>query len=326
MISLVLFQASQAFGGQAVFSNQGDKIFLIPLEGFGKLIVIDAVSHESKNVSFGKTLAEAPIDSIAITPKGEVLISCLGALWKWKEGDKDVKNITAYEEGYNVTDISCTKGNSSAPEGTIFALGSEQDDPDQTLSALLPGKKRFASVFCRRNDPFSAPQTDASGRMFIASNCDLWEGNFSSEADDPEIDRAGTFSGCRIAPLSLMNTDIGNSGGMVVREIAPCGNLVFAITHGRHIGAVIQCNAPAKPLYTKENTDEHPDLAKSFEITKTALASAKILYDGSPCDGLCAHQIAPDKHRVFWRQDLEGDQAWMMIEGSGAPKKIGGEK
>ena len=123
-----------------------------------------------------------------------------------------------------------------------------------------------------------------------------------------------------------MNTDVGNSGGMVVREIAPCGNLVFAITHGRHMGAVIQCNAPAKPLYTKESTDEHPDLAKSFEIMKTALASAKILYDGSPCDGLCAHQIAPDKHRVFWRQDLEGDQAWMLIEGSGAPKKIGGEK
>jgi hypothetical protein len=154
-----------------------------------------------------------------------VLIYSLGALWQWKEGDKDVKNITVYEEGYNVTDISCTKGNSSAPEVTIFALGSEQDDPDQTLSALLPGKKRFASVFCRRNDPFSAPQTDASGRMFIASNSDLWEGNFTSEADDPEIERAGTFSGYHIAPLSLMNTDIGNSGGTSLITASRAGRL-----------------------------------------------------------------------------------------------------
>ena len=145
------------------------------------------------------------------------------AVERWRQGSE--KKITFYEEGYNVTDISCSKGKSSAPEDAVFTLGSEQDDPDQTLSALLPGNKRFASVFCRRNDPFSAPQTDASGRMFIASNCDLWEGNFSSEADDSEIDREGTFSGCSIAPLSLMNTDVGNSGGMSLKTASRAGRL-----------------------------------------------------------------------------------------------------
>ncbi len=326
LIGIAIAICGRAFSGQASFSNEGDKIYLIPVDGFGKLWIIDAVSHKAKTVSLGKSLAEANIDSLAIGPKGEVYVSAIGALWQWHEGDKDAKKITSYEEDYQVTDISCSKGASSAPLGTIFALGNEPDDPDQTLSALLPGKKKFGSVFCRRNDPFSAPQTDASGRMFIASNCDLWECNFMVEDEEPDSERAGTLNGCRIAPLALMNTDIANSGAMVVREIASSGTQIFAITHGRHMGAVVQCTAPEKPLYAKEADEAHPDLAKSFALMKNSLSSAKILYDGSPCDGLCAHQVDPSKNLVFWRQDLEGEKAWMMIEGAGAPKKIGGEK
>ena len=59
---------------------------------------------------------------------------------------------------------------------------------------------------------------------------------------------------------------------------------------------------------------------------KNSLTSAKILYEGSPCNGLCAHQGNKNVSRVFWRQDLEGEKAWMMIDGAGAPEQIGSEK
>lgn len=325
IIGVALTLCSRAFSGQASFSNEGDKIYLIPVDGFGKLWIIDAVTHQSKSVSLGKSLAQANIDSLAIGTKGEVYVSAVGALWQWSEGDKDAKKITSYEEDYQVSDISCTKGKSETPLGTIFALGNFKDDPDQTLSALLPGKKKFGSVFCRRNDPFSAPQTDAIGRMFIASNCDLWECSFMLE-DEPDSERAGTLNGCRIAPLAMMNTDIANSGAMVVREIASTGKLIYAITHGRHMGGVIQCAAPENPLYAKDSDEENPDLAASFTLMKNSLTSAKILYEGSPCNGLCAHQGNKNVSRVFWRQDLEGEKAWMMIDGAGAPEQIGSEK
>lgn len=314
--------------GQGAFSLKGDKIYLVPVEGFGKLFIIDTATHQSKSVSLGKNLTAANIDSVAVSPQGEILFAAAGALWKWKEGDKEAQKIASFEEGFRVIDISCCHGNQSAPEGTIFALIDQEDSNDSSLIALMPGKKKFTSVFCRRNSPFSAPQTDATGRMFLASNCDLWEASFvPEEENDPELERAGTITGSRIAPLALMNTDIANSGAMVVRGVASCGNTVYATTNGRHMGAVIQIQAPEKALYSKEDDSEHPDLQASITLMKNALASAKILYDGSPCDALCTFHSTKDskENLVFWRQDLEGDRAWMLQKGITPALKIGSD-
>ena len=93
LIGVALILCGRALSAQASFSNEGDKIYLIPVDGFGKLWIIDAVTHQSKSVSLGKSLAQANIDSLAIGPKGEVYVSAAGALWLWKEGDKDVTRL-----------------------------------------------------------------------------------------------------------------------------------------------------------------------------------------------------------------------------------------
>jgi hypothetical protein len=325
IIALSFSLLSISHAAQSAFSLKGDKIFLIPMEGFGKLYVIDTATQKSTSVSLGKAFADVSIDSIAVSPKNEVLFAAKGSLWKWNESGSAPQKITDFEDDCRVLDISCSHGTLSAPEGTIFALIEIDDAEEASLLAMLPGKKKFSSVFCRRNTPYSAPQTDASGRMFIASNYDLWEVRFiPEEENDPELDRAGTLHGCRIAPLALMNTDIANSGAMIVRGIASCGTSVYAYTQGRHMGAIVRCEAPKTPLYQAEDPDEHPGLAKSFAIMKQALEKSAVLYDGSPCDALSAYQSATQTF-VFWRQDLENDRVWMLQKGKDAAIKIGAD-
>jgi len=225
-----------------------------------------------------------------------------------------------------VRDLSVVKGKQAEEAERIFAMAEQEDV--STLLVQLPGERLFRKIFSRRCEPGSAPQADAQGRLFLAADSDVWEACLDDSQEDGSepSEVAGFLSGCRIAPLAMMNTDATNGGSMAVQRVVPAGEQLIALCGGRHRGGIVQFAPPVKALYGDGSEDEHPDLAAQIGVMKRCLENAKVLHEGDPCDALCAHAGAGGGVRVFWRQGLQGEQTWMLMEGGTAPRPIGKER
>jgi hypothetical protein len=322
-IAILAAISCPARASEATFSKDGNTVFLVALLEEGKLHQIDVAKKESKTIALAGELAGKAIAGIATGKDGELLLAAENSLWQWRPGEKEAKKLVAFPKGYQVWDISCVtlKLGDAAPR--IFAMAYKDDQP--ALLVKLPGKSGFLPVFCRRCEPGSAPMATSQGRMFMVANHDVWETCLTEyDAEERgESEQAGVLAGCRIAPLAMMNTDLANSGAMVVRHVVPAGDRVIALCGGRHLGALVEFAPPSKPLYIGNADEEHPDLPAQIALMRKCLESAKVLYDGSPCDALCVHEAEGKPVRVFWRQDLEGDRQWMLREGDKAPEVLG---
>lgn len=320
LLSLCLIFAAHA--GQSVFSADGKAIYLLPMsEGAGIHKIYPATKKHQVVQPFEKPGTEA-ISAMTRNPQGEIVLCTKSALWKWDGKKATAKKWITLPKQFECLDLSCTLAKTTVPAGTIFLHGTQQGENRFSLFTLLPGQQQWLEVFCRLNEMYSPPQTNAAGRMFFASNFDLWEGTMIPEEAD-EI--AGSIEGCRIAPLAMMNADSGNSGGMVVGNVVAAGTQIFSQLEGRHMGAILQTPAPAKALYANPESNEHPALSTQYKLMQDSLAQTKIHYEGGPCDALSVHETSPTEYSIFWRQDLEGDRAWMFLKAGGKPQPIGEE-
>lgn len=323
---IILSTLSSAHAAQSTFSADGKKIYLLSSTTGNQLHAIDVASHKSQIISPIKNMGENSYVGIARNPQGEILLATDQSLSIWNTAKNEAQKFLDFPKGLVVTDMSCALGKGTAPTGTLFILGSEKDEVRNKLYACLPGTRKWKEVFCRRNDPYAAPQTNAAGRMFCASNFDLWEtAMVDDQSGEGNDSLAGTLTGCRIAPLAMMNTDSSNSGAMVVNEVAIAGHQVFTTLQGRHMGAILQVSAPVKSLYPNPEGNAHPELVPQYKVMLDCLASCKVHYDGGPCDGLSSHEINDKEYLVFWRQNLEGERKWMLLKSGQKAQVIGNE-
>lgn len=323
---LALISTRTAQAAEATFSADGKSIYLLPLSESRSVYKIDPSAKKHLTLQPIKNLGEDTIHAIARNPQGEILLCTGKAIWTWSGTEAPAKKWLDLPQKFDCIDLSCTLAPGTVPSGTVFLHGTQEGENQFSLLTWSAQKKKWLGVFCRRNEPYSAPQTNANGRMFFAGDRDLWEGSMIMEAaDDDDITIAGSIEGCRIAPLAMLNADSGNSGAMVVGEVVAAGSQVFSLLEGRHMGALLQTPAPAKPLYANPDSNEHPDLATQYKLMQDSLAKTKIHYSGGPCDALCVHETGPTEYQVFWRQDHEGDRAWMWMKANNLTKKIGTE-
>lgn len=315
-----------AEAGNATFSADGKALYLLPLSEGDSVYKVDPATKKHLAVQPIKNLGKDTIKSVARNPQGEILLCTGKSIWIWSGTEAPAKKWLDLPEKFQCLDMSCTIAKGTVPAGTVFLHGTRQDEDRFSLLTWSAKKQTWLEVFCRRNEPYAPPQTNASGRMFFASDADLWEGTMIAEAaEDDDVTIAGSMEGCRIAPLAMLNADSGNSGGMVVGEVVAAGSHIFSLLEGRHMGALLQTPAPAKPLYADAESNEHPDLAVQYKLMQDSLAQTKIHYSGGPCDALCVHETSHSEYQVFWRQDHEGDRAWMWMNASQLTKKIGTE-
>jgi len=320
LLSLGLTVATHA--GQSVFSADGKTIYLLPMSESAGIHKIDPATKKHQVVKPIEKPGTEVITAMTRNPQGEILLCTSSALWKWDGKEATAKKWITLPKKFECLDLSCTLVKTTVPAGTVFLHGTQQGENRFSLFTLLPGQQQWLEVFCRRNEMYSPPQTNAAGRMFFASNFDLWEGTMIPEETE-EI--AGSIEGCRIAPLAMMNADSGNSGGMVVGNVVAAGTQIFSLLEGRHMGALLQTPVPAKALYAHSESNEHPALSAQYKLMQDGLAQTKIHYEGGPCDALSVHETSPTEYSIFWRQDLEGDRAWMLLKAGGKPQPIGEE-
>lgn len=322
----VISLATTVHAGNSVFSADGKSIYLVPLNEGSGLYHIDLTTGKQQSMRPILNLGKDVIKAVARNAAGEILLCTGKAIWKWQGKAGTAQKWLDLPADFSCRDFSCTMGKGAVPAGTVFLHGTRESEQSFSLMTWSTTQKKWFGAYCRRNEPYSAPQTNNDGRMFFASDSDLWEGTMIPETDDsPEMTIAGSIEGCRIAPLAMMNADNGNSGSMLVGEVVVAGTKVYSLLQGVHMGALLETPAPAKPLYANEESNEHPELATQYKIMQESLAQTKIHYSGGPCDALSVYEKSPADYLVFWRQDHEGERAWMLMKANDQAKKIGTE-
>lgn len=296
-----------AHAGQAIILPDLSSAWFIPLGEGGTL---QQVNLDTGAVTLHKLvgpLQNAEISAICDLPEGGAAIVAGGAVWTWPNtalSEKPVK-LKNLPEGFSAWNISCLTSTGSGPVGTILLYGSYGDDPESVVIALTPGAKKFAKVFFRRTSLTALPDQSRDGRMFLGADSDLWEGRIDGpeEGDDAPI---LPFTGCRLAPLALANSDEGNSGSMGVSCVAVGHRKVYVNLVGRHMGAILAVTIPQKSRYLDNSESEHPELAEAYAIEREALSAVEILFDGGPCTGLAVGTDADGKDVIVWREDESG--------------------
>jgi WD40 repeat protein len=310
---------------EATFSADGKTVYLSALFKDTDVHIIDVASKKHRTVTPIAAGGES-IRALSCDAEGNILIATDRALHSWNPTTHKSQKVVDFPIKLIVSDLSCITAKGHPLKDTVLLLGeSEAEDGIRKLLALQPGKKSWREIFCRRNDPLTAPRTNAAGRMFLGSNYDLWECNIFLEPYDLKDSRImGSVSGCRIAPLAMMNTDSANSGAMAVRAAAPAGQTIYSLLSGRHMGAILATTAPASALYAGDE-GTHPELAQQYDIMKQSLGQTTIVYEGGPCDALCVSESGNEKPIVFWRQNLEEERGWHIMRQGEKPQQIGTE-
>lgn len=333
-LKLLSFHVVAAFGllssslaGDAVFSADGTTVTLVPVNKPGFLEKVTIESGAVKFTALPKELKEADITSLTRGAEGELMFLANDALWILKEGEP-ARKIASTAPAKDARDLFVDTKEGSPTLDWIFFSGSDGADAqsyEAKLYARKPGEKSFKSIFCRRIGDVTSGVFSTSGRMFFAGDHDIWEGGISPSDDMNE--RLGTLIGARVAPLAAYNTDDSNGGSLGVDEIVPIGKWLYVHLRGHHIGALVRCPIPAKPLYAP-GIEEQPSVKSSYATMLGSLGKAEVIMeDLSDVSGFCATEV-DGKPLVFFRtfSEEEGKGKQLMTwDGTGKPKIIGHE-
>lgn len=321
---LALLPTALAVGHEACFSADGNSVYLLGHHNIGEVRCLEIKSGESTLLQFEGLKSDDPISAVARGDGNTLLLANSTGIWE-SGPDGGATRLLVKLKDFAVWDLVMAPAHAKAQAGMILVSGMPTGDDagpsGQTLYAALSGKSTLQEIFCRRVAWVEAPVFDADGRLFYAGDHDLWEGSIYTE--EGEDFRAGTLNGCRIAPLGMFNTDMGNSGSMGVKQIAPAGKFLYVKLAGRHMGGLLRL--PLLPSPYGNDDEVHPELPQALSLMMKNLASTEIVIEGE----ISALAASPDGSRVFYRINASGEevgQDWMLITDGGAPRRIGVEQ
>ncbi len=318
-----IFSATQIQAAESFFSADGSTVTMVTRRSPG-LVKVNVKSGKVTQAPLPKELKEEFIESVARGGEDEALFLAKDAVWVWKEDSTPpVKRVCSTAPVVGAMDLFVVTDEKSPLHDTLFVSGTEKDDTSgrPVFYGRKPGAKTFTSVFCRRVESAQTGAFAEGGRFFFTGNGDVWEGGILPE-EDASIGRLGVLVGARIAPMAVLNTDEGNSGGLWVSQIVPVEDNLYLRMRGRHMGAILRIPMPAKPLYTPDS-EEQPAIEAQLDAMKQALSKAEVIEDElEDAEAFCAIELA-DAHRLFYCTRDEKGLAMIVINGDAKPKVIG---
>ncbi|MCX6880002.1 MAG: hypothetical protein NTW21_40305 [Verrucomicrobia bacterium] len=323
VISMLFSIPGSTFAGGAVFSKDGSTLYISSIFEKSTLFIVNVATRRADQVDLSGVVGkDTDIGTIARSPEGEVLLEAARTIWRWQPGSGDATKLPPLPEDFVLDEIGCLEQSPDAAlKGAVLLTGVAKDGKDFRFYALVPGRDAFQPVFVRRLNFVSAqPAFSTAGRMFFGGDHDLWEGVVGGVEDA----RAGTLTGCRIAPLALANTDMGNDGSMGVREVAVAGDRVYSLLRGRHLGAIVSVPMPPDGRYQKPDGG-HPEVAEAYQLMSAELAKARSVQPTGECDALAA-AMSGGQPVVFFRVRGDGIFRWMLVTSHGQPEQIGTER
>lgn len=325
----LLVVSTTANAAEGFFSKDGKKV-VVAVQYEGGLVEVELdTAKVNKAVLPPEFVGKSGIESVARGGDGEALFLAQDAIWVWKPGsEEDVRKVCSTAPVVGAHSLFVATRPEGAFSDYLFVSGSEEEN--LTGMGIFYGRQPgagesgFVPVFTRRVGESTGGAFSEDGRLFFISQGDLWEGGIQPE-EDPDFPRLGTLFGARIAPLAIMNTDEGNSGGLWLSNVCPVGKWIYAQATGRHLAAILRTPMTAEPLYDYSEGDDY-SIQKHLDVMSQSLAKSEIITDElEGVFGFCATEVE-GKPLVFFctHSYAEGSGPAMYLwDGTGKPRVIG---
>jgi len=323
IISMIALFTVASSGEEAVFSADGDKIFIAPRSGTGpaKLHVIFLKAGEANAVDIpGVT---EPIRRVARTKDGRILCMTARAVFAWKSDTGKVERISDAGELGQFLDMIYHP----VTGALVFQVehGKRQPYWTQSWGAHKAPERTPFNILPARGIPhgieFRGMAFDSEGAFFFGCDGDLWHGDFR----DVAYPSGGELYSYRYAPLAGRGSSGGgNPAQMGVNSIVAAGPWLYIYHYrlgGTGRGEVIRI---AKPL-VKTDPDGTPDypgpgFSETTVVYKRALGSATVLGNNDHSFPCIAASL--DGNLVYFRADNDGKIAHWIVRKHGVPERL----
>jgi hypothetical protein len=282
---LAFWVAGSSLAGDAVFSNDGQRIYAIANADY-KLALreINLTKQTSRTISLSQLPSQQPLLGITRSDGDKLFCVTEKNIWTFDPRSNRLTKICGSPNDC----IHCRKDHYPQSHAIIVKRTGER-------WPLFLYKNGLVSVYVRRHDAISSPVFAADGTLFYSETGDLWSGKIESN------EGIYSLTATRYLPLAYLETANTTPGGMGVSEIAPAKDSVYVQLFrmgGSGWGAMFQV---PRPPVKEHNVSGLGQLAE-FELTryKELLDGLKPLGENDQSACLCA---SPDETRVYYTNE-----------------------
>jgi hypothetical protein len=282
---LAFWVARSCLAGDAVFSNDGQRVYAIANADYKQLLrEIDLTRQTSRTISLSQLPSQQHLLGITRSDGDKLFCVTEQNVWTFDPGSNRLTKVCGAPKGGRYWRIAY-----DPKSRAIVVTGTGERGP------LFLYKNGLVSVYVRRHDAISSPVFAADGTFFYSETGDLWSGKIEKNE--------GTYSltADRYLPLAYLETANTTPSGMGVSDIAPVKDSVYVQLFrmgGSGWGAMFQVPRPPP----KERKASGMGQVAEFELTrwKELLEGLKPLGENDHPACLCA---SPDETRVYYTNE-----------------------
>jgi hypothetical protein len=323
LAALILLSAlaASARAGEAVFSQDGGKIYLLDRQsGPGQLFSIDLKTEELL-LAFLPDLNGEPILNVDRSNAGHILCLTESTCFAWNVGKGATARVCDAPKGGRFAELAYDPST-----GLIaFEVTSEQGDGarESQLWVLPKGADAPLRTAVRRVGNFNGLGFDNSGELYFGTEGDLWQGRIVEMGPGPDEKPGGSLAAYRYAPLATRETANSTPGQIGVSSVVGAGPWLYVHLQrmgGSGWGNVVRLAKPM-PVNTPEGDPDYPfSLTEHIATHLRALGSVKVLGENGALAFLAA---SPDGKLVHFQASLDGGETthW-LVRDHGEPEAL----
>lgn len=297
-----VFSVSCCDAGDAVFSTDGDRVYLISdVDSKPAVEEIDLNKKTTRKILLTQLESSDSLRGITCTYKNRFFCTTAKAVWSFETESGKLTKIRDAPTGVSFWQIAY-----DPKMQRVFVTTDEREHPVFTFKN--PGE--WIPVRMRRHPYPSCLAFAANGELFFAAYGDLWCGEIQAD----KVDEQDYFSiaAYRCAPLATLETqnttpaEIGIADIGVNRETA---YLQLSRMGGSGDGWFARLPRPSIKRETESEMEMFYQPKERFPIYEKALHSLEILGEDSRAGYIC---VSPDETRVHY---VLHDKHWLVTNG-----------
>lgn len=321
--TLVIAGAGRANGADAVFSQDGNRIFFAA----GKLKALNlGQPKDLEKVTTSSLFGGEEIIDLTRMANGHILCMSAHHVVSYNPQDQQYAKVIDAPANQEFQELALNEKDSILLITLTVERQNEFGDEPLQAFCLRPGDPVPLKIYSRRVGAIQDPIFDSHGVLYFSWHGDLWRGKLGVKAGDwpdqtathlmangQRVKLRAILSAIRIAPLGRLETTEFNTQGTGVRSLAFSGSKIYVQVqriNGSGWGSLFTVDRPNKSV------DEKIDYwGGNYEDFIEVLSSVKVIDKIETTSFLCA---SSDGKKVFYHI---GRDYW-LIENNKKPRKL----
>lgn len=317
----VLFAAGAGEAGEAVFSQDGSRVYLIdPGEVPDRLRVLDLAAGRSREVTVPGAGGE-PVIQVDRSNAGYLLCLTESACLAWDVAKGSSVRVCGAPEGGRFVELAYDR--SSGLIAWVVRFEEADGSGLWELWVQPKGADAPARTAVRRVRAIEGIAFDDEGNLFFGADGDLWLGRLREIGPGPDEKPGGSLSAFRFAPLATRETANATPSQIGVSTVGVAGPWLYvhvARMGGSGWGTVVRLAKPEAPRDAGGEPEMPLGLLERLAVYQAALRSVvdlgengSLAYLAATADGRLVH---------FKASRMGGESRHWLVRDHGEPEPL----